>query len=140
VLAPVRRSISVAPALALVALAGAGCGGTSQADQAKSVVTTFLTSAAKGDGAKACDQLSADARRLLESATSASCQKVVQELGSRTSASQRSSVDKIAPTVSIHGNTATATYRGVTGSRQLRTLTLEKVGGQWKISQLPSSG
>jgi hypothetical protein len=122
----------------VVALVAAGCGATSQADKAKSVVKTFLTAAAKGDGAKACGQLSADARRLLESATSASCPKVIQELGSRTSARQRSGVGQIEPTVSVHGNTATATYRGVTGARQLRTLTLQKVGGRWEISQLPS--
>jgi hypothetical protein len=140
VLRPLRRSIPAALAVASCALPAAGCGSSSQSDHARTVVKDFLSAAAKGDGAKACAQLTADAKKLLESATSASCERVIRELGSRTPASQRAQVDQIDPKVSIHGSTATATYHGVTDGRQERTITLQQVGGQWKISQLPSSG
>ena len=137
---PARRSILAVLAVAACSLPVVGCGSSGDSDQARTVVKDFLSAAAKGDGTKACAQLAPDARKLLESQTGASCDQVVRELGTHTPASQRSQVDQIDPKVTIHGSTATATYHGVTGSRQERTITLQKTGGQWKISQLPSSG
>lgn len=132
-----RRNIAVA---AVAALAVTGCGGSSDADQAKSTVKSFLDDVASGKGAAACTKLTPQAQQALSHAiANMPCDRAIDALGAATSKSVRAKVSGINPQITVHGSSATATYASVTGSRATRILQLQKIGGSWKISSLPGS-
>jgi hypothetical protein len=70
------------PALVLVALAAAlaGCGQSDDRDEVRAVSERFFAAVQGGDGAAACEQLSEDARKTLESEEEQPCAEAVSAL------------------------------------------------------------
>ena len=134
-----RRALSTVAALA--ALTGIAACGSSKSDAAKAhdTVKTFLSAAARGDGSKACDQLSTPTRSQIDASGQGSCSTIIGQLSGKLTSDQKSKVDNIDPKVTVHGKTATATYQSVTGPG-MRTVLLVKEGSNWKISGLPTGG
>jgi hypothetical protein len=132
--------IALAVFAAIAALGLTACG-SSKSDSAKArdTVKSFLSAAARGDGGKACDQLSTPTQGQINAAGQGSCSSIIGRLNGRLSSDQQTKVDKIDPKVTVHGNTATATYQSVTGPGT-RTVLLVKENGNWKISGLPTGG
>ena len=125
---------------ALAALALTACG-SSKSDSAKArdTVKTFLSAAARGNGGKACDQLSTPTKGQINAAGQGSCSSLIGRLNGQLSSQQQTKVDNIDPKVTVHGDTATATYQSV-NSPGTRTILLVKENGNWKISGLPTGG
>jgi ketosteroid isomerase-like protein len=116
------------------ALVVAGCGGGPSAnDQITSAVTDYYKAFAAGDGAKACDQLTNEAKQQLQTSTRASsCPVAIARAKSRPDIKRYTARFKDAKVagVSRSGDTATARVRalGVTAAVPLR-----KEGDAWKI-------
>lgn len=124
-------------ALAAAAVGVGGCG-TSDADNAKGTVKSFLNDVAAGNGGAACAKLTPQAQQVLSRAVqNMPCARALDALGAATSKSIRSRVKTIEPKITISGSRGTARYGSVTGSRSTRVLQLQKVGGSWKIASLP---
>jgi len=126
---------------AIAALGGLAACGSSKSDAAKArdTVKTFLSAAARGDGAKACSQLSTPTRSQIDASGQGSCATIIGQLGGKLTSQQKTKVDNVDPKVTVHGKTATATYQSVTGPG-MRTVLLVKEGSNWRISGLPNGG
>jgi hypothetical protein len=131
-----RRTLPAALAAA-AALALAGCGGSdSPSDEAaiKSVVRTYFTAFADGDGSKACDQLSIDTRgQIADAAKPKTCAAALTDASRRPEMKQyldgfrKVEVEE----VTVAGNDASAKVKAI---GQTTTLPLIKVSGDWRIN------
>ena len=70
----------IALAAALLALGAAGCGQSDDRDRVRGVAERFYAALKAGDGAAACEQLSADTRATLESDERAACREAIASL------------------------------------------------------------
>ncbi len=121
-----RRVAPIVAALALTAVAVAGCGSSGSSGSPEQTIRTFLSAAAAGDGATACAQLSAQAKAQVVQGTS--CEQGIK-LGS---ALYGSTIKQIKITgLKTEGSTAsgTATLNG----QATATFRLSKSGGKWLI-------
>jgi hypothetical protein len=128
-----RRSARIFPAAIVIGacLAAAGCG-SNEEPKVRNVVKTYLAAIAHGNGAKACAQLSGEAKRRLLASTARmprlharDCQGVALRLGRLpgSKAFERANLK-----VSISGDQATAKI----GSAPLAVI-LSKTDGHWLI-------
>jgi len=132
---PASRTLALLLAAAGLATGCGASGGTSASDFSgvkKDVVTAVddLESAAKkSDEAKICtDLLAPSLITTLRSASKSSCNTAVDD-----AIKDADTFDMTVKSVNVTGNTATAVVDSKHGSSN-DTFTLEKVGGQWKIS------
>jgi hypothetical protein len=75
-----RRAL-IAVAVAGATLAATGCGRAGDRSQARAVTERFYGAVQRGDGATACEQLSADTRSNLESQEGKPCRRAITSLG-----------------------------------------------------------
>ena len=71
----------IGAAVLVLALGTAGCARDGDAATVRAVANTFFAAVAAGDGARACEQLSPQARATLESQERAACREAVTKLG-----------------------------------------------------------
>jgi hypothetical protein len=133
------RSVSLA-LLAVTALLAAGCG-ASDADDAKSTVSTAVSGLAKGDKDQVCEQLTPGAQRQvlkvlrtgplgLPSIRAATCGEAVDQL--------HAAMPKVIRNVLVDGEVDDAKVSGdkatvhVVGAGM--TAELQKIDGTWKIT------
>ena len=131
-----RRTPPAALAAA-AALALAGCGGSdSPSDEAaiKSVVRTYFTAFADGNGSEACDQLSVDTRgQIADAAKPKTCAAALTDASKRPEVKQylddfrKVEVEE----VTVAGNDASAKVKAI---GETTTVPFIKVGGDWKIN------
>jgi hypothetical protein len=125
-----RRAI--APSVVIALLFAVGCRSTYE-DQIRQTTKAYYDGVAEGDGKQACAQLTADGKLTFQG-TARSCEERVAAFSRRIKggnvADQLRSAEPI--NVNIQGRRATATsaFRG----QKPETLVLDRVGGQWKIS------
>ena len=119
--------------VAVIALA-AGCGGASaDTSQISSTLTTYLSGLADGNGRKACDQLTDEARTVLDISAgvgATSCVDAIHKLSQNLRGDEKQTLRR-AEVVNIHvsGDRATADALGANQIAQL-----VKSGGHWSIS------
>jgi len=138
-----RRALLALTVLACLPLAGCTQAGSKNTDSAKdfkgeqqavaSTVEDLQTAAKNRKGTTICaDLITAELR---DKISSTDCPKVVKDAVRDTD-----EVDLKVKTVTIDGNTATATVHEKTGGDgRTRTVELQKVAGRWRISALPAS-
>jgi hypothetical protein len=125
-----RRAIAASVVFALVF--AVGCRSTYE-DQIRATTKAYYDALAKGDGKKACAQLTADGKVTLQG-TAKSCEEQVAAFGRRTKgrgvADQLRSAEPVKVNIVGRKATATSAFRG----QKPETLVVDMVGGQWKIS------
>jgi hypothetical protein len=124
-----RRSL-IALLLAAVALFAAGCGGSSDQDQAKSAVEDYLAAVTKGDGDKACSLITDQTKKNIERG-GRKCGETISALNKGPGRSVLQAFkDAKVENVKVKGDRATADIK-------VKTLTqptnLRKEGGKWKL-------
>ena len=120
-----------------VATALAGCGGGKSArDRVKSIVTTYLTALADGDGATACAVLTDGQQQAVVGAAAAagvssgSCARVLGGIAATLDAGAKSKLREARVTsVSVHGSRAIVRVAGGSAAAEL-----EKRSGRWLIA------
>jgi hypothetical protein len=122
--------------LAALALLTVGCGGTGPDD----VVRDYFTAIVEQNGARACDQLSAELRRDIERAPAAraagrSCADVMELAAGLNPGLSTEDVEDLDIEVEEDGDKAAASLKNPL-SRREETIDLVRVGGDWKISTL----
>jgi hypothetical protein len=124
----VRRSVVVLAALAFVA--GTGCGGTSEEDEARNVVKEYADAIADGDERGVCATLSKESRKRFDRAKT-TCEDAYKSFGKFLGGNQKDKLRALDPEVKVEGNKATTQIDQAPLAGELR---LEKEGGEWKIS------
>lgn len=126
-------------ALLVAASLAPGCG-TSDEDAVKTAVRDYFAAFAEADGQRACDFLSAAAKRdlanyaaeQLPEVGSVQCAEVTEQVVELTDEDALKRLEDVEVTsVEIDGDTATAEIVGAT-----QTANLEKIDGDWKIAEL----
>lgn len=139
--------IATSAALAVAGLSA--CGGTaSDEERVRGVALAFMTELAEGD-ANACERLSDDGRRQLESRAELlgldGCEALVVAVRNEYSDADRAAIRQLRiRRVSVKGDRATVRDRDVTVPDELdgqlaiddRPLILRKHGADWKIEDL----
>jgi len=129
---PSRGANRAWPVLAIVAVLAAGllpgCGGSSGGSPQKTI-RTFLDATAAGDGAKACAQLTEEAKRQIT--RGASCERAIKLVGALLASATKSA--KVT-NVKSQGDTASATVAAAGGTRA--TYRLRKSDGKWLIAKV----
>jgi hypothetical protein len=124
----VRRSVVVLAGLAFVA--GTGCGGTSEEDEARDVVKTYAEAIADGDEGKVCATLSRESKKRFDRAKT-TCEDAYKSFGKFLRGNQKATLKDLDPEVKVDGNKATTKIDQAPLRGELR---LKKEGGDWKIS------
>lgn len=135
----------IAAIVASGVLALAGCGGDSDADQAKRALTDFMAAIAKGDGKTACRLADEAGRQRLVRAAKRrlSCEGVVAAIAGRIPPDVRTGLQNAQiKKVTIKGNIATVDDADITSTKgRLSGLfngatpeKLVKESGRWKVS------
>ena len=119
--------IGITALLALAALTLAGCGVGSGGPESKISETTdtYLRSLASGDMAKACAQLTADAKTKLGS----SCAAAMQRIRARVGPDRLTDAADKGSSIAVDGASGSATLKAMNGAR----LGLVKSGSSWLI-------
>jgi len=131
------RIRTAAPILAIVAALGAAGCGSSDEDSVKSAIEDYNTAIADKDAGKACDLLSADAKKQIGGA---SCEKTVEQgLGLLNDKQISGFKQGEVKNVKVDGDKATATVRfpkavGIPPQPQRLT----KEDGGWKLESRQS--
>ena len=115
-----RRAAAVVVAITVaIGVLACGGGGSSDEDQVKDTIKSYLSAIADGDGAKACDQLSTNGRTEIAQlgaqvgASTIDCEQIVQQLSSVIGSENTDSLKNAqVSSVQINGNQATATVSG----------------------------
>jgi len=139
--------------LVVIAVLAGGCGGSgSDTDKVKTTVSNFFADAGDNKGAAACALLTdAGAQELISAAAvlraPSSCADAIATFNKILSSDDKSSLKSTkVKKVVVTGGTATVADNdiqlkaggeiGLFRNRSPKPLTLEKVGGEWKISSL----
>ena len=126
-----RRSL-IALLIAVLALgaAGAGCGGGSEEDKAKSAVEDYLQAVTKGDGEKACSLVTEQTKKNIEKG-GRKCAETISALNKGPGrAVLQTFKDAEVENVKVNGDRGTADIK----VKQLTQKTnLRKEDGQWKL-------
>lgn len=101
---------------------------------------TYLEALADGDGEKACDQLTGEAKRAVLDEISgqlpefgaASCEDALDTLAENLGEDEKSALRDAEIEVKVDGDTATARPAKGTDDAELR-----KIDGKWLISRIP---
>jgi hypothetical protein len=134
----VRAAIAGVVLVASAALALRACGGTSDDDSVRHVVTGYLAAVADGDGKRACALMtSGEAQRVAstflahaEGTGAAACPQAMKALAKAAPRSARDGLRHVRITaVKISGDHATVTIAGATRAAQL-----QRSGDTWLIS------
>lgn len=152
--APTRTRVARGTAgLVVIAVLASGCGGSkSDADEVKTTVSNFFADAGDNKGPAACALLTDAAAQELISAAAVlkpptSCAEAIATFNKVLSSDDKKSLKSTnVKKVTITGETATVADTdiqlkaggevGLFRNRSPKPLTLEKVGGEWKISSL----
>lgn len=132
-----RFSVAIS-ATALAALGLAGCG--SGSDPA-SVVKTYFSAIAAGDGKTACAQLAPSAANQLaqvaqQAHLGSTCADVISKEAGQISAAAKQSLQNVKVTkTSTSGNAATVTATAPAPSNRTVSIHLSNAGGRWYINQ-----
>jgi hypothetical protein len=136
------------PAIVALALAAAiaGCGGddgADDADEVRQVTRDYLTALAAGNGRRACEQLTEQARReAIETVTAAfldaedvTCEEAIAELSADIAEDRkRALLNPEISDVEIEGDRAEVRVKSVNGST-----TLSRVGDAWRVVRSDTS-
>lgn len=147
------------PALCLLALVSAGCGGSpdpppapapkpspppaSDKDAAKKTMKSYIGALAGGDGEKACSYLTGAAKRqvvsqaraLNPSLGAASCAETLKQLAKTMPAGMAKKLTEVEIKVQVRGDSATVGAAGGPGTYDGQ---LRKIDGKWLISKFAS--
>jgi hypothetical protein len=128
------------PAVAVAALAVAGCGGASDKEKVETTVRDYFTAFAESDFDKACGELAAPTRDdLVKAAHAKDCSTALARGAARADIKrfQKKLRDVRVESVDIKDKTATAKVRalGTTTS-----LPLSKEGDEWKVEATVGEG
>ena len=96
-----RRALPLA--VAVLALAAAGCGRSGDRANVRSIAESFYAAAGAHDGARACTWLSADARQALEQDQSEPCSRAVEQLKLSGNRARRVEVYSTEAAVALRG-------------------------------------
>jgi hypothetical protein len=120
----VRRGgiLAVLVALLAVVLTGCGVGPVTDEEKISKTTTTYLLALADGDAAKACAQLTRDAR-------GRDCEAAMAERLSQLDPDALRSAADASMDIEVDGDTATAGLSEPEGARFL----LAKIGDEWRI-------
>ena len=128
--------------LATAAVAIAGCGGGSSADDAKAAVQTYLNAFVDGDGAKACSLMTNSTRQQFVTRTkvltkTTDCATAIEAIRTQAGQAAMGALKKVKfSAVKVKGDTATVK---LTSGASSSTATLKKEGGGWKVSGVPGT-
>jgi len=135
------------PTLVLLALLGAatalaGCG-KSESEAAGDAVVAYLNAFATGDGAKACEMLTDETKKVIVPAVgrkvgARDCPAAIRRLRTRLTVPQTDAFRRATATrVNVRDDVAEVRFRAgsLRGAAELR-----KSGDDWKISLLPKTG
>lgn len=131
-----RRTGSVALAAVLAAALIAGCGGSSNEDQVRDVVESFVQAGKDKDAAEACGLLSTEKVKVVEQlAAGAGCEQVLGGLFARADAT---GTDVEIQDVRVEGSRATvdATVRAPGSAPKAESILLVKEDGDWKLASV----
>lgn len=130
-----RRGISVSLAAALATVVVAGCGGgSSDEDQVRDVVTSFVQAGKDRDAAEACSLLAADQVKAVERLGGGG--DCAQVLGGFFAEANAAGTDVEIQDVRVQGDRATvdATVKAAGSSPQPESILVVKEDGEWKIA------
>ncbi len=139
---PARRLRLAAPALALVALAGCGTGGTVSTtgltgpeQQIATTIANFQSDAETNAASKVCDN---DLAASIVQALSTGGHTCADVISSQLKVVDSFDLALVAHSIKVNGDTATAEVEDTQSGKttHIDTITLVKSGSTWKISRL----
>jgi hypothetical protein len=131
----------VAAVLAVALVAGAaGCGSKSDEDEAKDAVAGYVDAIVDGDGARACDHLTAEARAALVAGSARrgrrakSCAEALDRILDRPNSGRiRRSFSQVdVQGARLEGDAGTVTIGGAAGTSDVP---VRKESGDWKLTR-----
>jgi hypothetical protein len=122
-----RGSFIMLAGLAMVA--AAGCGGSSEEDDARDAVKEYVEAIADGDEKKVCDTLAENTRKQFDE-SKIKCEDAYKNFGKALNTEQKDKLKDLDPKVKIDGDEASTKvdeppFEG--------TLRLKKEDGEWKV-------
>jgi hypothetical protein len=111
--------------------------GGGDAAAAEQTIRDYLDGVAEGDAGKVCDQFTDEAKSELE--VLGGCEEFFAEFLQVISEEQKEELRSADPEVEVNGDRATATVPSLEGDGE-ETITLQKVGGEWKFAENEAPG
>jgi hypothetical protein len=118
----------------VVALSGAGCGGSSEEDAARDAVKEYVVAIADRDGRAACALLAREVREQFER-SKATCQKAYGSFGRALNSRQRDRLKSVEPEVTVEGDEASTKIKEPPFEGELL---LRREDEAWKIARAGS--